>query len=109
MWLPLYFIFIFRSQAEGEGAKTGGEADEPQKVPSGEVAEQASQSKSGTINISLANAGHTLGGAEVELVLKPLRLAFETKNLKIFDAALDCLHVCPCFLFSLSIPGCLLH
>jgi guanine nucleotide-exchange factor len=28
----------------------------------------------------------------VELVLKPLRLAFETKNLKIFDAALDCLH-----------------
>ncbi|KAF2579185.1 hypothetical protein F2Q68_00004946 [Brassica cretica] len=81
-----------RSQAEGEGAKTGGEADEPQKVPSGEVAEQASQSKSGTINISLANAGHTLGGAEVELVLKPLRLAFETKNLKIFDAALDCLH-----------------
>ncbi|KAL0722489.1 hypothetical protein Bca4012_037088 [Brassica carinata] len=80
-----------RSQAEGEGAKTGGEADEPQKA-SGEVAEQASQSKSGTINISLANAGHTLGGAEVELVLKPLRLAFETKNLKIFDAALDCLH-----------------
>lgn len=71
---------------EGDGAKTGGEADHP----SGEVAE----SKTGTINISLANAGHTLGGAEVELVLKPLRLAFETKNLKIFDAALDCLHVC---------------
>ncbi|KAL1193725.1 Brefeldin A-inhibited guanine nucleotide-exchange protein 5 [Cardamine amara subsp. amara] len=80
------------SQAEGGGEKSGGEADEPQKVPSTEVADQASQSKSGTINISLANAGHTLGGAEVELVLKPLRLAFETKNLKIFDAALDCLH-----------------
>lgn len=62
------------------------------------MTEQASQSKSGTINISLANAGHTLGGAEVELVLKPLRLAFETKNLKIFDAALDCLHVCFFFL-----------
>ncbi|EOA23306.1 hypothetical protein CARUB_v10019080mg [Capsella rubella] len=80
------------SQAEGGGEKTGGKTDEPQKIPSAEVAEQASQSKSGTINISLANAGHTLGGAEVELVLKPLRLAFETKNLKIFDAALDCLH-----------------
>ncbi|CAH2065526.1 unnamed protein product [Thlaspi arvense] len=80
------------SQAEGGGPNTGGKADEPQKVPSGEVAEQTSQSKSGTINISLASAGHTLGGAEVELVLKPLRLAFETKNLKIFDAALDCLH-----------------
>ncbi|XP_019098359.1 PREDICTED: brefeldin A-inhibited guanine nucleotide-exchange protein 5-like [Camelina sativa] len=80
------------SQAEGGGEKTGREADEQPKVQSAEVAEQASQSKSGTINISLANAGHTLGGAEVELVLKPLRLAFETKNLKIFDAALDCLH-----------------
>lgn len=81
------------SSSVDEGAKTGGEADQPQKVPSAEVAE----SKSGTINISLANAGHTLGGAEVELVLKPLRLAFETKNLKIFDAALDCLHVCLLF------------
>lgn len=63
------------------------------------MAEQASQLKSETINVSLANAGHTLGGAEVELVLKPLRLAFETKNLKIFDAALDCLHVCIFFIF----------
>ncbi|CAE6074869.1 unnamed protein product [Arabidopsis arenosa] len=80
------------SQAEVGGDKTGGEADESKKVPSAEVAEQASQLKSETINVSLANAGHTLGGAEVELVLKPLRLAFETKNLKIFDAALDCLH-----------------
>ncbi|EFH53532.1 predicted protein [Arabidopsis lyrata subsp. lyrata] len=80
------------SQAEVGGEKTGGEADESKKVPSAEVAEQASQLKSETINVSLANAGHTLGGAEVELVLKPLRLAFETKNLKIFDAALDCLH-----------------
>ncbi|CAL9247916.1 unnamed protein product [Arabidopsis halleri] len=80
------------SQAEVGGEKTGGETDEPKKVPSSEVAEQASQSKNETINVSLANAGHTLGGAEVELVLKPLRLAFETKNLKIFDAALDCLH-----------------
>lgn len=42
----------------------------------------------------LANAGCTLEGAEAELVLNPLRVAFETKNLKILEPALDCLHVC---------------
>ncbi|MBA0690422.1 hypothetical protein Goari_008097, partial [Gossypium aridum] len=47
---------------------------------------------SGTITTALANAGYTLEGAEVELVLNPLRLAFETKNLKILEPALDCLH-----------------
>lgn len=41
----------------------------------------------------LANAGHTLSGAETELVLNPLRLAFETKNIKVVELALDCLHV----------------
>lgn len=50
-------------------------------------------SASGTITDSLANAGHTLGGAESELVLNPLRLAFETKNPKVVELALDCLHV----------------
>lgn len=47
---------------------------------------------SGAITTTLANAGHTLEGAEAELVLNPLRLAFETKNLKILESALDCLH-----------------
>ncbi|XWS26510.1 hypothetical protein CRYUN_Cryun26dG0038000 [Craigia yunnanensis] len=47
---------------------------------------------SGTITTAFANAGYTLEGAEVELVLNPLRLAFETKNLKILEPALDCLH-----------------
>ncbi|XWS72348.1 hypothetical protein CRYUN_Cryun02cG0032400 [Craigia yunnanensis] len=47
---------------------------------------------SGTITTALANAGYTLEGAEVELALNPLRLAFETKNLKILEPALDCLH-----------------
>lgn len=41
----------------------------------------------------LANAGYTLSGAEAELVLNPLRLAFETKNIKVVELALDCLHV----------------
>lgn len=46
----------------------------------------------------LANAGHTLSGTEAELVLNPLRLAFETKNTKVVELALDCLHVCCHFL-----------
>ncbi|KAK6144922.1 hypothetical protein DH2020_021742 [Rehmannia glutinosa] len=45
-----------------------------------------------SITMVLANAGHTLGGAEAELVLNPLRLAFETKNIRVVELALDCLH-----------------
>lgn len=51
--------------------------------------------KSPTITAALASAGHVLDGADLELVLKPLRLAFETKNIKVVELALDCLHVCP--------------
>ncbi|KAF9587109.1 hypothetical protein IFM89_039669 [Coptis chinensis] len=46
----------------------------------------------GAITTALASAGHTLQGDQVELVLHPLRLAFETKNLKLLEPALDCLH-----------------
>ncbi|XP_019193476.1 PREDICTED: brefeldin A-inhibited guanine nucleotide-exchange protein 5-like [Ipomoea nil] len=49
-------------------------------------------SPSKTLITTLANAGHTLSVAEAELVLNPLRLAFETKNIKIMELALDCLH-----------------
>ncbi|KAK4436076.1 Brefeldin A-inhibited guanine nucleotide-exchange protein 5, partial [Sesamum alatum] len=49
-------------------------------------------SSSESIMMVLANAGHTLGGAEAELVLNPLRLAFGTKNIKVVELALDCLH-----------------
>jgi len=42
----------------------------------------------------LSSAGNTLEGPQAELVLNPLRLAFETKNLKLIEPALDCLHVC---------------
>ncbi|XP_020551182.1 brefeldin A-inhibited guanine nucleotide-exchange protein 5 isoform X2 [Sesamum indicum] len=49
-------------------------------------------SSSDSIMVVLANAGHTLGGAEAELVLNPLRLAFGTKNVKVVELALDCLH-----------------
>lgn len=46
-----------------------------------------------TVTAALATAGHTLGGADLDIVLQPLRLAFETKNMKIVELALDCLHV----------------
>jgi hypothetical protein len=43
--------------------------------------------------ITMAEAGKVLEGPEAELVLLPLRLAFETKQAKIIEPALDCLHV----------------
>ncbi|PWA80365.1 sec7 domain-containing protein [Artemisia annua] len=46
----------------------------------------------GSITKTLANAGHSLEGAELELVLNPLRLAFESKNPKVIELALDCIH-----------------
>ncbi|KAK9058254.1 hypothetical protein SSX86_023094 [Deinandra increscens subsp. villosa] len=46
----------------------------------------------GSLTKTLANAGHSLEGAEAELILNPLRLAFETKNPKVIELALDCIH-----------------
>ena len=45
------------------------------------------------ITTALASAGHTLEASQAELMLQPLRLAFETKNIKLVEPALDCLHV----------------
>lgn len=67
-----------------EGASTRTEAEQ--------ASDQASRPKTGNINVALASAGNTLEGADAEFVLNPLRLAFETKNLKILESALDCLH-----------------
>lgn len=53
--------------------------------------------KRATITTALANAGNSLEGAETELVLNPIRLAFESKNVKVQELALDCLHVRACF------------
>ncbi|KAL6856063.1 hypothetical protein ACP4OV_018865 [Aristida adscensionis] len=41
---------------------------------------------------ALASAGRALEGPQAELVLQPLRLAFETKHVKLVEPALDCLH-----------------
>jgi guanine nucleotide-exchange factor len=42
---------------------------------------------------TLAEAGHTLEGSEADLVILPLLLAFESKQSKLIETALDCLHV----------------
>lgn len=84
------------AESEGGGEKQVIEPDQSHTVaPSGEGTEHVVKPvvTAGAITAALASAGHTLGGAEVELVLNPLRLAFETKNLKILEPALDCLHV----------------
>ena len=77
-----------------DGAATRTEADQSQKAEhASDATDHGSRRKSGNITVILANAGQTLEGADAELVLNPLRLAFETKNLKILEPALDCLHV----------------
>ncbi|KAH7856207.1 hypothetical protein Vadar_033926 [Vaccinium darrowii] len=76
----------------GEGAI---ESDHTTTVPqAADGTEQISKAKVERTNITtaLANAGHSLEGAETELVLNPLRLAFESKNVKVQELALDCLH-----------------
>lgn len=91
-------MFICSSlESEGGAAKTETQSDQSQTVPhASEEAKHVGKPVgiNGNITIALANAGYTLEGAEVELVLNPLRLAFDTKNLKVLEAALDCLHVC---------------
>lgn len=68
--------------------------DQPITAPNtNDASDNKGTNTGGTITVALANAGHTLGGAESELVLNPLRLAFETKNAKVVELALDCLHV----------------
>ncbi|KAJ7522924.1 hypothetical protein O6H91_18G031300 [Diphasiastrum complanatum] len=53
----------------------------PTKASKGQVAAAA-----------MAEAGNTLQGSEAALVLLPLRLAIETKQSKLVESALDCLH-----------------
>ncbi|XWS70147.1 hypothetical protein CRYUN_Cryun03dG0024100 [Craigia yunnanensis] len=77
--------------AEKTGIEPDGSSTVSQSVGDTELVRKPA-GVSGTITTALANAGYTLEGAEVELALNPLRLAFETKNLKILEPALDCLH-----------------
>lgn len=89
-------------ETDGEAARTATEPANSHSVQhSTEEAEHVGRpaGRSGTITTILSSAGHTLEGAQAELVLNPLRLAFETKNLKTIEPALDCLHVCSLFHF----------
>ncbi|KAJ7980503.1 Brefeldin A-inhibited guanine nucleotide-exchange protein like [Quillaja saponaria] len=79
-------------QNEGEAARKT-EAEESHTVQhASEKGEHGGRRISESISTVLANAGNTLEGFNSELVLNPLRLAFETRNLKILEPALDCLH-----------------
>ncbi|KAM1605801.1 hypothetical protein PS2_026498 [Malus domestica] len=77
-------------ETEGEAAKTDTEPGQSQTEEAESVAKPAITTT--TISTVLAKAGNTLEGAQAELVLNPLRLALETKNLKVLEPALDCLH-----------------
>ncbi|CAI7933250.1 unnamed protein product [Closterium sp. NIES-54] len=46
-----------------------------------------------TAAAAMAEAGHSLEGVEAELILCPLRLAIESKQSRLMETALDCLHV----------------
>ncbi|KAK6144909.1 hypothetical protein DH2020_021729 [Rehmannia glutinosa] len=77
------------SDAGAEKSKMGADSI---RTPSAAEEVERPTSSGESITMVLANAGHTLGGAEAELVLNPLRLAFETKNIRVVELALDCLH-----------------
>ncbi|KAF4382922.1 hypothetical protein G4B88_010093 [Cannabis sativa] len=85
------------SSLEDGASKTEKEQSQSQTVPHDAQAIPVAKpvSISATISTVLASAGNTLEGSVAELVLSPLRLAFETKNLKILESALDCLHIFP--------------
>ncbi|KAB1207609.1 putative protein phosphatase 2C 6 [Morella rubra] len=82
-------------ETDSGAAKEGTEPAHSQTVP--HTTEKAHHvgppvGRIGTLTSVLSSAGHSLQGAQAELVLNPLQLAFETKNLKIIEPALDCLH-----------------
>ncbi|XWS10353.1 hypothetical protein CRYUN_Cryun39dG0069900 [Craigia yunnanensis] len=91
----LHSCLVISLETETEAEKTGTETD-GSSTASQSAGDTEHVSKpngvSVTITTALANAEYTLEGSEVELALNLLRLAFETKNLKILEPALDCLH-----------------
>ena len=54
---------------------------------------KGAKAEGAVITEALASAGRVLDGPQDELVLQPLRLAVETKHVKLVEPALDCLHV----------------
>lgn len=92
IWDPMTNKFCYSDEAvKGEytegGLQPGSATEEGIAIPK-------PVENSEPITSALACAGHTLEGTQAELVLQPLRLAFEAKNIKLVEPALDCLHVC---------------
>ncbi|XP_061361482.1 brefeldin A-inhibited guanine nucleotide-exchange protein 5 [Gastrolobium bilobum] len=85
-----------RKQSEANQAAPSAESGSTNETEDGAATrtepDQSQKAEHGNIAAVLANAGNTLEGADAELVLNPLRLAFDTKNLKLLEPALDCLH-----------------
>lgn len=80
-FLP-HILFSGSSKSESGSGKVETQSDSSRRTPSTvEEIDPASRPTSSS------------GGADGELVLNPLRLAFETKNIKVVELALDCLHV----------------
>ncbi|XP_076950477.1 brefeldin A-inhibited guanine nucleotide-exchange protein 5-like [Bidens hawaiensis] len=68
------------------------QATSPRKDKSDDGNARTEVDSGGSITKTLSNAGQSLEGTDAELVLIPLRLAFETKNPKVIELALDCIH-----------------
>ncbi|KAG0557352.1 hypothetical protein KC19_11G122800 [Ceratodon purpureus] len=80
---------------DSEGSYSPRESPKEEDVRSLEPSPVVSPAKPSTgqaAAATLAEAGHTLEGSEADLVILPLRLAFETKQSKLVEPALDCLH-----------------
>lgn len=76
-----------------EGDPSSPSETETKSVDTSPAASPAKPSTGQAAAATLAEAGHILEGSEAELVILPLRLAFETKQPKLVEPALDCLHV----------------
>lgn len=74
------------------------ESKEISSTPTSPTSSKSPSDAASNLNIgasaaaTMSMAGHTLEQSEAELVLLPLRLAFETKQPKLVESALDCLH-----------------
>ncbi|KAL0926627.1 hypothetical protein M5K25_002866 [Dendrobium thyrsiflorum] len=81
-------------RADNDGSKEGNSTVSIQSTSTAdEIATSVkSVDDSKPITTALSSAGHILEEIQAEVVLQPLRLAFETKNIKLLEPALDCLH-----------------
>ena len=91
-------LFINHNSPAAQDTSSEGEPSTPKEtetksVDTSPVSSPAKPSTGQAAAATLAEAGHTLEGSEADLVILPLRLAFETKQSKLVESALDCLHV----------------